>query len=87
MLSAKVSVILFEIQCDSEKTSTISVIPFVPVVIIRQIGMCCSIVNKINIDFSLILQATLLWASYQILSIAGCASAGNAGDVFPATGR
>ena len=34
-------------------------------------------------NWSHIIRVNLLWASYQICKIAGCASAGNAGNVFP----
>ena len=38
-----------------------------------------------DITFRFCLKYSRLWASYQIRKIAGCACAGNAGDVFPAT--
>ena len=38
---------------------------------------------EIPIDWSHILQDDVQWASYQIRKIAGCACAGNAGNVFP----
>ena len=38
-----------------------------------------------NIDLKLTIAAAAPWASYQIRKIAGCACAGNAGNVFPTT--